>query len=195
MSLLDVRNLSIRYAGGEVVSKLSFSVDTGESVGLVGESGSGKTQTALAIMGLLPGAAAVSGSIAFGGTEIVGASERPGSVGRRTVQNLLTGGYEGRLVAEGTPSSLKAADRGNLRLQLMLAPGRPTPDMPAFVVDHRRVGNNLLTLIAESDAGVGIAWAQDATDRGITEEYALGSASLEDVYIRLTGHTSKEPNS
>jgi len=76
MSLLDVRNLSIRYAGGEVVSKLSFSVDTGESVGLVGESGSGKTQTALAIMGLLPGAAAVSGSIAFGGTEIVGASER-----------------------------------------------------------------------------------------------------------------------
>ena len=102
---------------------------------------------------------------------------------------------EGRLVAEGTPSSLKAADRGNLRLQLMLAPGRPTPDLPAFVADHRRVGNNLLTLIAESDAGVGIAWAQDATDRGITEEYALGSASLEDVYIRLTGHASKEPDS
>jgi peptide/nickel transport system ATP-binding protein len=76
MSLLDVRDLAIRYAGGEVVSNLSFSVDAGESVGLVGESGSGKTQTALAIMGLLPGTAAVSGSIAFGGTEIIGATER-----------------------------------------------------------------------------------------------------------------------
>ena len=76
MSLLDVRDLSIRYGGSEVVSGLSFHVEAGESVGLVGESGSGKTQTALAIMGLLPGKAEVSGSIAFGGTEIVGATER-----------------------------------------------------------------------------------------------------------------------
>ncbi|HSN52211.1 MAG TPA: ABC transporter ATP-binding protein [Woeseiaceae bacterium] len=76
MSLLDVRDLGIRYDGTAVVAGLSFSVDTGESVGLVGESGSGKTQTALAIMGLLPAKAAVSGSIAFAGTEIVGASER-----------------------------------------------------------------------------------------------------------------------
>ena len=29
MSLLDVRDLAIRYAGGEVVSNLSFSVDAG----------------------------------------------------------------------------------------------------------------------------------------------------------------------
>jgi peptide/nickel transport system ATP-binding protein len=76
MSRLDVSNLSIRYAGGEVVAGLTFSVDAGESVGLVGESGSGKTQTALAVMGLLPANAAVSGSIAFGGTEVVGATER-----------------------------------------------------------------------------------------------------------------------
>lgn len=100
---------------------------------------------------------------------------------------------EGRLVAEGTPSSLKASDRGRLRLQLMLAPGAPTPDLPSLVIDHRRVGNNLLMLISESDAGVAITWAQEATERGIAEEYALGSATLEDVYIRLTGHTSAEP--
>jgi peptide/nickel transport system ATP-binding protein len=76
MSRLDVRDLCIRYAGGEVVAGLSFSVDEGESVGLVGESGSGKTQTALAVMGLLPGEAEVSGSIVFDGAEIVGATER-----------------------------------------------------------------------------------------------------------------------
>ncbi len=76
MSLLEVRDLSVRYTDAEVVSGISFGVDAGESVGLVGESGSGKTQTALAIMGLLPGKAAIAGSIAFDGTEIVGASER-----------------------------------------------------------------------------------------------------------------------
>ena len=76
MSLLDVRDLSIRYGDTEVVSGVSFSVSGGESVGLVGESGSGKTQTALAIMGLLPDNAVVGGSIAFDGCEIVGAAER-----------------------------------------------------------------------------------------------------------------------
>ncbi len=30
---------------------------------------------------------------------VLGASERPGSVGRRTVENLLQGGFEGRLYA------------------------------------------------------------------------------------------------
>ncbi|MDH3954788.1 MAG: ABC transporter ATP-binding protein, partial [Gammaproteobacteria bacterium] len=76
MSLLDVNGLGVRYADKDVVSGLSFGVGSGESVGLVGESGSGKTQTALAIMGLLPSKAAISGSIDFAGTEIVGASER-----------------------------------------------------------------------------------------------------------------------
>ena len=76
MSLLHVRNLCVSYAGTEVISGLSFDVDAGESVGLVGESGSGKSQTALAVMGLLSEAAAISGSIVFDGTEIVGASGR-----------------------------------------------------------------------------------------------------------------------
>lgn len=102
---------------------------------------------------------------------------------------------EGRLVAEGTPSSLKAADRGRLRLQLMLAPGVPTPTLPPLVIDDRRVGNNLVTLIEEADAAAGIAWAQDNMADGAAEEYALGAATLEDVYIRLTGHTSEEPHS
>jgi len=75
MSLLDVSSLTIRYGDDEVVSGLSFSVGTNESVGLVGESGSGKTQTALAILGLVPRQATVSGSIKLGGTEVVGAGD------------------------------------------------------------------------------------------------------------------------
>ncbi len=72
MSLLEVSGLGIAYGDADVVSGLSFDVDAGESVGLVGESGSGKTQTALAIMGLLPPGAAVDGSIVFDGEELLG---------------------------------------------------------------------------------------------------------------------------
>ena len=70
MSLLDVDRLTVRYGRDTVVSDVSFALEPGEALGLVGESGSGKSQTALAIMGLLPDTAAVSGSIRFGGTNL-----------------------------------------------------------------------------------------------------------------------------
>jgi peptide/nickel transport system ATP-binding protein len=76
MSLLQIENLSIRYGDDAAVHDLSFAVAAGESVGLVGESGSGKTQTALAILGLLPKAAMATGAIKFAGTDILGASEK-----------------------------------------------------------------------------------------------------------------------
>ena len=76
MSLLQVSGLSIRYRGDVVVDDISFELDEAESVGIVGESGSGKSQTALALLGLLPAQAEVSGSIRFDGVEIVGATEQ-----------------------------------------------------------------------------------------------------------------------
>ena len=47
------------------VRNLTFSVNPGEVLGLVGESGSGKSITSLAIMGLLPPVARVTGNISF----------------------------------------------------------------------------------------------------------------------------------
>jgi len=47
------------------VRDLSFSIAPGEVLGLVGESGSGKSITSLAIMGLLPPSARVTGEISF----------------------------------------------------------------------------------------------------------------------------------
>ncbi len=75
MSLLEVANLSVSYPGSaqSAVSEMSFSLDRGESLGIVGESGSGKTQTALAILGLLPANARLTGSVCFDGTELAGA--------------------------------------------------------------------------------------------------------------------------
>jgi len=75
MSLLEIKGLSIRYGEAWAVRDLSFTVGRGESVGLVGESGSGKTQTALAILGLLPAQAVTGGSIQLAGTSLLGASE------------------------------------------------------------------------------------------------------------------------
>ncbi len=75
MSLLQVEDLMIRYDEAAVVRGLSFVLEKGESVGLVGESGSGKSQTALAILGLLPANAAIGGSIKLEGGELLGVSE------------------------------------------------------------------------------------------------------------------------
>ena len=76
MSLLEVDKLCIGYGGDLAVDNLSFAIGRGESVGLVGESGSGKTQTGLAILGLLPATATLSGNIRVDDSEIVGADER-----------------------------------------------------------------------------------------------------------------------
>jgi ABC-2 type transport system ATP-binding protein len=69
----------------------------------------------------------------------------------------------------------------------MLVPHAPTPNLPAFVEDHTRVGHNLMTVIPEVEAAHGIGWAQELMGAGTAEEYALGATTLEDVYIRLTG--------
>jgi peptide/nickel transport system ATP-binding protein len=77
-SLLEVRDLRVDFGRrrAEAVRGLSFTLDAGERLGVIGESGSGKTVTALAVMGLLPENAHVSGSVRLDGTEIVGLDER-----------------------------------------------------------------------------------------------------------------------
>jgi ABC-2 type transport system ATP-binding protein len=92
----------------------------------------------------------------------------------------------GEVVAEGTPSSLKAGDRALLRLQVMLTPGSESPELPNHLRTEARVGNTLITLVAEPDVPASLAWAQDLMAVGVAEEYALGATSLEDVYVRLT---------
>ena len=74
--LLAVRDLTVRYRtdAGPVtaVERLSFQVGPGQTLGVVGESGSGKSAASMALMGLLPRTAEVTGSVRLKGRELLG---------------------------------------------------------------------------------------------------------------------------
>ncbi|AKZ64372.1 microcin ABC transporter ATP-binding protein [Herbaspirillum hiltneri N3] len=74
MSLLDIRNLSVRFGNATVVDDVSFSIQPGEKFGLVGESGSGKTVSALSVLRLNQDAH-YDGQILFNGEDILQKSE------------------------------------------------------------------------------------------------------------------------
>ena len=78
--LLEVRDLSVTFPqpGGSVtaVRGVNYHVDKGEFLGIVGESGSGKSVSSLAVMGLLPSSAQISGDILFEGRSLLGRSDR-----------------------------------------------------------------------------------------------------------------------
>ncbi|MGW4909111.1 dipeptide/oligopeptide/nickel ABC transporter permease/ATP-binding protein [Streptomyces sp. NPDC004270] len=91
-ALLVLEGLKVSYptADGEktVVDGVSLTVSRGEVLGLVGESGSGKSQTAFAVLGLLPREARVSsGRLVFDGKEL-------GGLGRTEMNR-----YRGRRIA------------------------------------------------------------------------------------------------
>ena len=73
MGLLEVSDLTVSFGGRRVVDGVSFAVGAGETLALVGESGSGKSLTALSVLRLLPGAAAVRGRVVLDGVEMLGA--------------------------------------------------------------------------------------------------------------------------
>jgi peptide/nickel transport system ATP-binding protein len=68
-SILEAHNLSIEFPTQKevvrAVKNVSFTIASGETVGIVGESGSGKSVTSLAVIGLLPHDAHVTGEILF----------------------------------------------------------------------------------------------------------------------------------
>jgi oligopeptide transport system ATP-binding protein len=86
MALLEVERLSVSYDRRhappvDAVQDISFALDAGKTLGIVGESGSGKSQTAMAMMGLLPPNARIAGAARYDGCDLL-------RLGRRALNRL-----------------------------------------------------------------------------------------------------------
>src|ERR1700722_17711897 len=79
-AVLSVRHLSVEFKTDDgivhAVDDVSFDLAAGETLGIVGESGSGKSVTSLAILGLLPRTAKISGEVIFDGENLLKRSEK-----------------------------------------------------------------------------------------------------------------------
>ncbi|TCP38685.1 ABC transporter ATP-binding protein [Rhodovulum marinum] len=73
MIVLD--RLTVAIHDTPILRGVSLEIERGRIVGLVGESGSGKSMTALALMGLLPHGAQVTGRVLLDGTDLLTLSE------------------------------------------------------------------------------------------------------------------------
>ena len=78
--LLEVTDLTVTFPTDTdnvaAVRGLSYQVSAGEVVAIVGESGSGKSAAAMAVIGLLPAYADVSGSVRLRGDELLSLSDK-----------------------------------------------------------------------------------------------------------------------
>jgi peptide/nickel transport system ATP-binding protein len=80
MALLEVKDLQVHFDTDDglvkAVDGVSYSVDSGQTLGIVGESGSGKSVSSLTVMGLTRAKnARISGSVTFDGKELLTASD------------------------------------------------------------------------------------------------------------------------
>ena len=90
----------------------------------------------------------------------------------------------GRVVGTGTPAALKSDIGNSLHLEVVLEPGVLQPSLPRFIERPTTTGRRLIGEIDPSSVGKAIGWARRMRDQGVAEEFSLGPATLEDVYVR-----------
>lgn len=77
--VLDIQDLTVSFPTEDgliqAVRTISYQLHRGEAIGIVGESGSGKSVAALAVMGLLPATAQISGSARVLDQEVLGLND------------------------------------------------------------------------------------------------------------------------
>jgi ABC-2 type transport system ATP-binding protein len=100
---------------------------------------------------------------------------------------------DGRVIAEGTPAELKGRLGAALRLELVLDPDLIDLPVSPFGLSAVPVGNRLMVGVPTDAAGPAVAWAESLKRVGSIEEFTLGPATLEDVYVALVGGSEAAP--
>jgi ABC-2 type transport system ATP-binding protein len=100
---------------------------------------------------------------------------------------------EGRVIAEGTPAVLKGRLGAALRLELVLDPDAAEIPASPFGLSAVPVGNRVMVGVPMDAAGQAVAWAESLKHAGSVEEFTLGPATLEDVYVALVGGAEARP--
>ena len=155
-ALLEVTNLDVTFEAGDVrvpaVRGTSYHINPGEVVAIVGESGSGKTTAAMAVIGLLPEYADVSGSVRLHGKELLGLSDHAMSQIRgKTIgtvfqdpMSALTPVYTvGDQIAEAVEvhnRDIRRADARKRALELLELVGIAQPQRRARAFPHELSG-------------------------------------------------------
>lgn len=92
---------------------------------------------------------------------------------------------QGQVKGLGTPASLKETEGDTMRLELILEPKVTAPSLPDYLIKPLTINRRILGDLKPKDTTKALDWARGLKDNGVIEEFYLGPATLEDVYVRL----------
>ena len=91
----------------------------------------------------------------------------------------------GKVRGMGTPASLQEVEGDAMRLELTLEPDTATPSLPEYLQQPVIANRRIVGGVSPSDIPAAIDWARGLKEASAIEEFTLGPATLEDVYIRM----------
>ncbi|WP_054739365.1 ABC transporter ATP-binding protein [Cellulosilyticum ruminicola] len=92
----------------------------------------------------------------------------------------------GKMIIQGTPSSIKESMTNNLRLEFTTLIPQDQISLPSWIVSSRFEGNRMSLAMEEKNVTRAIEWARSETSNGEITDYSLSEVTLEDVYVKLT---------
>lgn len=215
--MLEVRDLTAGYQGGDVIREIGFHVDEGEAVMIIGSNGAGKTTLFRSVLGLLRPS---SGTVEFQGQSITEMpTERIARLGisfvpaerhlfpRMTVQeNLSLGAYPGRADPDVVQSVFELFPRLSERRrqhagtmsggeQQMLAVGRALMSQPRLLILDEPTTGLAPKLAAEAYQALGTLKEGGLTVLVAEQQVPLAMAFSDRGYVLENGQIRKEGSS
>jgi ABC-2 type transport system ATP-binding protein len=92
---------------------------------------------------------------------------------------------QGRVMGMGTPATLKQNEGDAMRLELILEPNQTEPDLPEYLQNPVTVNRRIVARVSPADITQAIEWARGLRESNVIEEFKLGPATLEDIYVHL----------